>query len=108
VALVVAILLALLVLDPPWDVAVVVGAAFLELAEIGFWFWYSKRRAVQVGAETLVGLAGTVVTACRPRGQVRVQGEIWNAVARDPADAGAAVRVVGRDGLTLVVEAEPR
>ena len=44
VALVVALLLAFFVLDEPWDVLVVVGAIVLEVGEIGFWFWYSKRR----------------------------------------------------------------
>ena len=103
-ALVVALLLAFFVLDGPWDVLVVVGALVLEVGEIVFWFWYSKRRRVQVGAETLIGRTGVVITACRPRGQVRVGGEIWAARCDAGAEVGTAVRVDGRDGLTLVVE----
>jgi len=103
VTLVVALLLALFVLDEPWDVFVVVGALVLEVVEIGFWFWYSRRRGVQVGAETLIGATAVVVTPCRPRGQVRLQGEIWDARCDRGADAGASVRVAARDGLTLVV-----
>ncbi len=102
-ALVVALLLAFFVLDSPWDLIVVVGAAVLEVAEIPFWFWYSKRRTVQVGAETLVGRPGVVITACRPLGQVRVGGEIWAARCDEGADVGTAVRVEGLDGLTLRV-----
>ena len=103
-ALVVALLLAFFVLDDPWDLLVVVGAIALEVGEGFFWVWYSKRRRVQVGAETLLGLSGVVITACRPLGQVRVGGEIWAARCDAGADVGTAVRVDGRDGLTLVVE----
>jgi membrane protein implicated in regulation of membrane protease activity len=105
-ALVVALLLAFFVLDAPWDLLVVVGAIALEVGEIFFWFWYSKRRRVQVGVETLLGRTGVVITACRPLGQVRVGGEIWAARCNAGADVGTAVRVDGRDGLTLVVEAD--
>ena len=102
-ALVVALLLAFFVLDEPWDVLVVVGALVLEVGEIGFLFWYSKRRRVQVGAETLIGRAAVVITTCRPLGQVRVGGEIWAARSEPGANVGTPVRVEGRDDLTLVV-----
>jgi membrane-bound serine protease (ClpP class) len=105
VTLVVALLLALYVLDEPWGLVAVVGAIFLEVGEVFFWFWYSRRRRVQVGAETLIGLEGVVVTPCRPRGQVRLQGELWDARCDAGAAAGARVTVVGREGLTLAVEA---
>jgi membrane-bound ClpP family serine protease len=105
VALVVALLLALFVLEDPWSTVVVVGALVLEVGEVFFWLWYTRRRRVQVGAETLIGLEAIVVTPCRPRGQVRLQGEIWDARCDAGAGAGEAVRVVGREGLTLVVEA---
>jgi membrane protein implicated in regulation of membrane protease activity len=104
VALVVALLLALFVLDGPWSVLVVVGALFLEVGEIFGWMWYTRRRSAQVGAETLIGARAVVLTACRPRGQVRVQGEIWDAVCEAGAGVGERVRVTARDGLTLVVE----
>jgi membrane protein implicated in regulation of membrane protease activity len=103
VALVVALLLAFFVLDGPWDVLVVVGALVLEVGEIVFWFWYSKRRRVLVGAETLIGRPGVVITECRPLGQVRVDGEIWAARCGSGADVGTAVLVEGLEGLTLLV-----
>ena len=105
-ALVVALLLAFFVLDEPWDVLVVVGAIVLEVGEIFFWFWYSKRRHVQVGAETLIGRPGVVITECRPLGQVRVDGEIWAARCVSGADVGTAVHVEGLEGLTLRVLAD--
>jgi len=102
VALVVALLLAFFVLDGPWDVLVVVGALVLEVGEIVFWFWYSKRRRVQVGAETFIGRPAVVITECRPLGQVRVDGEIWAARCDSGADVGTTVRVEGLEGLTLL------
>lgn len=105
-ALVVALLLAFFVLDSPWSLIVVVAAAVLEVAEIPFWFWYSKRRTVQVGAETLIGRRGVVITECRPLGQVRVDGEIWAARCASGADVGTAIRVEGLEGLTLLVVAD--
>lgn len=102
--LVVALVLALYVLDRPWDVLVLVGATVVEVAEIFFWIWLSKRRGPQVGAETLIGAEAVVITPCRPRGQVRVAGEIWEATCDAGADVGDEVRVLARRGLTLVVE----
>lgn len=102
-ALVVALLLAFFVLDGPWDVLIVVGALVLEVGEIVFWFWYSKRRRVQVGAETFIGRPAVVITECRPLGQVRVDGEIWAARCDSGADVGTTVRVEGLEGLTLLV-----
>ena len=45
-----------------------------------------------------------VASACRPRGQVRVHGELWEAICAEGADAGEIVRVTSVDGLKLVVE----
>jgi membrane-bound serine protease (ClpP class) len=104
--LIAAILLAVFVLPFGWGVAAVAGAAALEVVEIFFWIWLSKRYSIQVGAETLVGARALVVTPCRPVGQVRVQGELWQARCREGANPGETVRVVELDGLTLVVEPE--
>lgn len=99
-----AILLAIFVLPDEWDIPVVILAAVVEIAETGFWLWYSRRRRVQMGPETLVGATGQVVTPCAPLGQVRVQGELWRAHCADGAAAGEEVRIVALDGLTLKVE----
>jgi membrane protein implicated in regulation of membrane protease activity len=99
-----AVLLAILVLPDPWDVPVVIFAAVLEIAETLFWLWYSRRRRVQMGPETLVGATGQVVTPCSPVGQVRVQGELWRAHCAEGAAAGEQVRVIALEGLTLLVE----
>ena len=102
-ALLVALALALFVLPSPWSyVAVGVGAA-VELGEAWFWWWLSHRRQPSVGVETLVGRVATVAVDCTPRGQVRVAGELWQALCEEGADAGEEVRVAAVDGLELVV-----
>jgi len=46
---------------------------------------------------------GVATSRCRPRGRVRVRGEIWQAVCDDGADRGDPVVVEGVSGLTLQV-----
>jgi membrane-bound serine protease (ClpP class) len=56
-----------------------------------------------VGAQTLIGKDAIVSTSCRPRGQVRLAGEVWEAHCDAGAAPGDTVRVVGREALTLLV-----
>ena len=95
-----AIALALFVLPSGWGIALVAAAAVVEVAETWFWIRLSRRRRVQVGAETLIGAQAETVTP----NQVRVQGELWQARSEAPLVPGQRVRVVGREGLILEVE----
>ena len=55
-------------------------------------------------ATQLVGRTGTVREALSPEGLVWLEGSLWRAVATSsPIPAGAAIRVVEVDGLTLTV-----
>ena len=102
--LVVALLVAVLVLDAPWSwVAVAIGAAW-EIAETTLVVRWSQRRRSVVGAEALVGRVGVVAGDCMPEGQVRVAGELWRAHCAGGAAAGDEVVIREVDGLTLVVE----
>jgi membrane protein implicated in regulation of membrane protease activity len=101
-----AVLLALFLLPQPWGLVLVASAAVFEIAETFFWVRFSRRWRVRAGAETLIGASAEVVTACRPSGQVRVQGELWRARCELGAEAGERVRITDRDGLTLLVEPE--
>ena len=103
-ALLVAIFLAVFVLDPPWEWIVVVLGALLELGETALLFWWSKRRRAEVGAEALVGRRAIVAAECAPDGQVRVAGELWRARCRAGAAVGDEVVVTEVDGLLLHVE----
>ena len=101
-----AVLLALFVVPAPWGLVLVSLAAVVEVAETYFWIRLSRRRRVQAGAETLIGARAVVASPCRPAGQVRVQGELWRARCDAGAEPGETVRIVGREGLTLLVEPE--
>ena len=99
-----AVLLAVFVLPSPWGTVAVATAAVVELAEVFFWVWLSKRASVRVGPEALIGARGQVVVDCKPEGQVRVEGELWRARCEAGAGAGERVRITALEGLTLVVE----
>jgi len=100
---IVAVILALTVLPSPWGVVAVVGAAAIDVVEIGFFARWSKRRRATVGAETLVGRTAVVVRALSPRGQVQLDGEIWEARAGQDVPPGAEVTITSVDGLVLDV-----
>jgi membrane-bound serine protease (ClpP class) len=104
VTLLVAILLALFVLPAPWGLVAIAAALVIEVGEAAALIWWSKRRRVQVGSETLVGSEGVALDSLEPEGQVRVGGEIWRARSAVPVRAGGCVRIAAVDGLTLVVE----
>jgi len=103
---VIAVILAVLVVPSPWGLLLVGVAGIVEIGETFFWVWLSKRRRIQMGAETLIGAQALVVSSCRPDGQVRLRGELWGARCEGGADPGDRVRVVERSGLTLLVERE--
>jgi membrane-bound serine protease (ClpP class) len=101
-----AVVLAVFVVPHPWGLVLVSAAAVVELAESWFWIRLSRRWRIRAGAETLIGSTAQVASECRPVGQVRVQGELWGARCDAGAGVGHTVRVVGREGLTLLVEPE--
>jgi membrane-bound serine protease (ClpP class) len=89
-----------------WAIVLLAGTGAFEVAQTLFWLWYSQRRAVQVGAETLIGRVVEVAEGCHPLGLVRVQGELWRARCDEGASGGEHVRITGRDGLVLEVVRE--
>jgi membrane-bound serine protease (ClpP class) len=74
------------------------------IVAIGGAAWSARKRAPVTGSEQLIGMRGEVVSWSDLRGNVRVVGEIWSARADRPLQVNDAVRVVGREGLTLIVE----
>jgi len=105
--LIVAILVAVLVLDSPWSIVVIAVGCILEVGEIAVLRRWSKRidrrTAATTGSEAMIGREAEVVEECRPVGTVRVNGELWAARCPEGARNGEPVRVNGVDGLTLVV-----
>jgi membrane-bound serine protease (ClpP class) len=63
----------------------------------------SRRRPIVSGAEQLLTTTGYAPAAFEGEGRVRLHGEIWTARSPVPVTKGQAVRVTGRDGLTLLV-----
>ena len=101
---IVAVVLALTVIPSPWGWVTVIVAGLIDIAETGFFVWWSKRRRVLVGIEAIVGRTGVATDDLWPDGQVRVNGELWRARCDGGCDAGTAVVVRAVDGLTLEVE----
>ena len=102
-ALLIAILLAFLVLPWPWSALAIVGGVAVEAVELVWGLRLARRWKPKTGVEAMIGVEAEVVAACRPLGQVRVRGELWQARCAEGADVGEAVRIEAIDGLTLVV-----
>lgn len=64
----------------------------------------ARRRPAATGAEQMIGSAAEVIEWSGRKGRVRVHGEIWSARGDRAFKAEDVVRVVGREGLTLVIE----
>lgn len=67
----------------------------------------AQRSPIQMGQEALVGRVGIVTVPLNPRGQVRVAGESWSArqlEGEPPVPVGARVKVIGVEGLRLLVQ----
>jgi membrane-bound serine protease (ClpP class) len=100
----IALLLAIFVLPSPWGLIAVVAALLVDVIEVTVGVWYSRRRRATVGVESIVGATGVALGELLPEGQVRVNGEIWQAHCEAGCDAGAEVVVRAVNGLTLDVE----
>ncbi len=91
------------------SIPVIAGAA---IASAGLTFavlgaaMRARRRPAATGAEQMIASRGKVVDWQADRGNVRVHGEIWSARSDKELKSGEAVRVVRREGLTLIVEPE--
>lgn len=102
--LIIVAFLLLLLLPTPWNIVGFLVVIPLWILELLAWNRSMKGRRKAVGAQTLLGREAVVMTACRPRGQVRIDGEIWKARCDAGAGEGDTVRIVDRDNLALIVE----
>jgi membrane protein implicated in regulation of membrane protease activity len=107
-ALTVAIVIALLFLAWPWNLLVILGGLAIEAGELTWGLRLARKWRPATGAEAMIGEEAEVATACRPEGQVRINGELWRARCEAGADVGDTVRVERLDGLTLVVSPSQR
>jgi membrane protein implicated in regulation of membrane protease activity len=100
-------LVLLLFLPSPWNWLAFLVGLVLFCGEVLAWNRTVRHRRPKVDVENLIGRAGTVVRPCRPDGQIRLEGEIWEATCEEGADVGDSVVVTARSGLTLVVHPAP-
>ena len=81
----------------------------LLAAGIAAWLFYigvkAQHKRVKTGKEALIGAKGIATTDLKPKGEIRVLGEFWQAIAKDTTiGIGQAVEVVCLEGMFLVVK----
>jgi membrane-bound ClpP family serine protease len=91
------------------SVELTLGVAIILVALIIAVIFYVGVKAqfirVKTGKEALIGSKGIVTTDLKPKGEVRVMGEFWEAIVKDSEVAtGQPIEVVGMDGMLLVVK----
>jgi membrane protein implicated in regulation of membrane protease activity len=102
VALTVAIILAFFA-PWPWNLVAVLTGLGIESVELTWGLRLARRWRPRTGAEAMIGQTAEVVAPCHPTGQVRLQGELWEARCAQGADVGESVLIERLEGLTLVV-----
>lgn len=103
------LLLPNVLLDGPWGIAVILLAAIIATAvEIPYYRWVAPtHRPLSTTSSGLIGEVGVVIAPVIPntlRGKVRVKSEVWSARADIPIPAGARVRVVQGEGVSVTVQ----
>lgn len=97
---------------PRWTVWTICAIWVAKDAVLYPFVWRSYASyAANTHAYPRPGTCGVALRRLNPTGIVRVEGEIWNAgIAPDSRmiEDGERIRVTGRDGMTLLVEAAPR
>ena len=102
-ALLLAVLLAFFVLPWPWGLIAIAGGLAVETVELTWGLRLARRWKPGTGAEAMIGKEARVVARCRPLGQVKVHGELWQARCVEGADIGQKVQIEAIEGLMLVV-----
>jgi membrane-bound serine protease (ClpP class) len=93
----------------PWVLGVSTGlfAGFIVL--ILGQLTRTRRTPLRTGYEQYIGQVATVYRALTPRGSVWFEGQLWSAVVASGQQVAVQqpVRIIGIDGLTLIVEPAP-
>ncbi len=87
-----------------------VVAVLVSVTSAGF-VWFATRKGIQAHRArplqdlgNLIGQTGQAKTVVSGSGSVQVAGELWSARSEKDIPAGSHVRVLSRDGFTLIVE----
>ena len=78
-------------------------------------FWVTARKVIEAESTrpthdlgALVGMIGEAKTEIHEDGSIQVAGELWSAVSDEPISEGQRVRIIGREGFVLKVQALER
>jgi membrane protein implicated in regulation of membrane protease activity len=89
-------------------IAILAAAVFATFVEIAYYRWVAPtHRPMSTTSGGLVGEEAIVIAPIVPdtlKGKVRIRSETWSARAAVPIPAGARVRVVHGEGVSVVVE----
>ena len=91
------------------EVVLALAIILFVIAVIVAWLFYTGVQAqykrVKTGKEALIGAHGIVTTDLKPKGEIRVLGEFWQAKAKDGEIATGTRSASSRlDGMFLVVK----
>lgn len=88
----------------PWPVALPIYLALVAVS-LGLYakVIHGMRQPVQSGQEAMLGAVATVTRDIASQGQVRYGNELWSAVSEQRLTAGQQARIMGFDGIRLVV-----
>ncbi len=88
-----------------WTLAILLVIIAMILGGIFYAGVKAQFNRVKTGKEALIGAKGIAATDLKPKGEVRVLGEFWEATAKDATIVtGQAIEVTGMDGMFLVVK----
>lgn len=101
-SMIIGIIIAFAFFDWPWRAAILAAFVLFDVLEIYVWLRWRKKKSV-TGAEGIIGARGTALTDLNPKGQVRLNGQTWKALAPEGASKGDHIEVEATQGLQLTV-----
>ncbi|MEW6232525.1 MAG: NfeD family protein [Chloroflexota bacterium] len=80
--------------------------AVVAIGSLGLYVavWKSLCAPVATGPEAMIGATATVMEDIASEGLIRYRGELWMAIADQPIRCGEVVRIVGFEGLRVMIE----
>ena len=97
--------------QPGWQPAVNPVLAVVVSVFVAGFTWIVAQKSLEADQmrpahdlEALVGAVGEAKTSISDEGSVQVAGELWSAKSEQRIPEGNHVRIIGRDGFSLVVE----
>jgi len=106
------VILAVVVLKllPRYGVSIPLWALIVLMALLGIYsclgYWLGKKAISKkplVSVEVFIGTKCKTVTLLKPKGYIRLGGELWQARAESDISADEEVTVVGVEGMTMLV-----